>query len=188
MQDERGGDLIDDAAVILPGMTRFIENLVRFLRGEALVPEVDRQAGQCAQLCGKSLRFSGAGALFAGEMQRIPHHDPGDAVAAGQPAKGAKVLAWIAFTFQGQHRLRGEAQLVGDGHADAFRSHIEGEVARQLIGVRHSVTQLQLKARCWNALPSYNIPKVANPEAPLARLNLLRIPLSSGWHAQREKK
>jgi hypothetical protein len=38
LQDEGGGDLVDDAAVLLAGLPGFVEDLVGFAGGEALVP------------------------------------------------------------------------------------------------------------------------------------------------------
>jgi hypothetical protein len=48
LEDQGGGYLIDDAAVLLAGVAGFIEDLVGFAGGEALVPEVDGEAGELA--------------------------------------------------------------------------------------------------------------------------------------------
>ena len=65
MQDESGGYLVDYAAMLLAGMAGFVENLVGLASGQPLVPEVDRQAGQCAQFGGKGLGFGGLWADIA---------------------------------------------------------------------------------------------------------------------------
>ena len=65
LQNERGGDLVDHAAVLLAGVAGFIQNLVGFAGGQTLVPQVDGQAGQFAELGGKGLGFGGLRAGFA---------------------------------------------------------------------------------------------------------------------------
>lgn len=53
LENEGGGYLIDEAAVLLAGMAGFIEDLMGFSGGEALIPEVDGKAGEFAKLGGK---------------------------------------------------------------------------------------------------------------------------------------
>ena len=145
LQDQYCGHLIDYAAMLLARMASFVEDLMRFFGCEALVPQVDRQTGQFAEFGGERLRFCGPRALFAREVQRITDDDTGNAVTPREARQGAQVIPWIAFTLEGQHGLRGEAQLVGDGHADAFRSDVEGEIAQWSIGIRHSSPKSSLK-------------------------------------------
>lgn len=64
LEDEGGGDLVDDAAVILAAVAGFIEDLVGLLGGEALVPEVDGETGEVGQLLGEGLGADGLGAVF----------------------------------------------------------------------------------------------------------------------------
>jgi hypothetical protein len=133
LQDEGSGDLVDDAAVLLTLVASLVEDLVGFAGGEALVPPVDGQTGERAELCGKGLRFGGLGAELAGEVNGVAHHDAGDAEAAGQTGQRTKVLSgnagrW-ATPLQGQHRLGGKAQLVGDSDADAAVADVETEIA-----------------------------------------------------------
>ncbi len=139
LQDQYCGDLIDYAPVLLAHVASFVEDPVRFLGCEALVPQVDRQTGQLGELGGEGLRSRGPRALLAREVQRITDDDTGNAVTPREARQGAQVFAGIAFALEGQHGLRSQAQLVGDGHADAFRSDVEGEIARWSIGIRHSV-------------------------------------------------
>ena len=62
--------------VILPRMARFIEKLVRLVRGQALVPEMDRQPAQLAQFRRERLHLFRLRADFAVELQWISNHDP----------------------------------------------------------------------------------------------------------------
>ena len=49
LQDQCGGDLVDDLLVILAGTTSFVENLVRLATGEALVPQMDGEPCEFAE-------------------------------------------------------------------------------------------------------------------------------------------
>ena len=60
LEDEDGGYLVDDALVILASVSSFVEELMSFPGGETLVPQVNGQAGEVAQLGGKLLRLRGA--------------------------------------------------------------------------------------------------------------------------------
>jgi hypothetical protein len=62
LKDEYGGDLVDEAAVLLAGVTGFREDVVGFERGEALVVEVNRDVGGVAELLGEGLGLGGLGA------------------------------------------------------------------------------------------------------------------------------
>lgn len=133
MQDEGGGDLVDDAAVFLAGVAGFVKNLVGFARGEALVPQVDGQAGERAELGGECLRFGGLGADLAGEMNRVANHDADDIEAAAEAGDRTEVVSgnagrW-ATPLEGEDRLSGKAQLVGNSDPDAAIADVETEIA-----------------------------------------------------------
>lgn len=127
LEDESGGYLIDDGTMLPAGVAGFVENLVRFAGREALVPQVDGQAGQFGEAGGKRL---GLGRLKTGvtcQMKRIADHNCGDIEATGKPGQRAQILARIAAPLQGEHGLGGEPQFVGDGDADAAVADIETE-------------------------------------------------------------
>jgi len=65
LEDESGGDLIDDGRMLLAGMASLIENSVGFFRGQTFIPEMDGQASQLAKLSGEGLDFRGPSALIA---------------------------------------------------------------------------------------------------------------------------
>jgi len=129
LQDERGGYLVDYAAMLLAGVTCFVENLMSLMGGQPLVPQMDWQAGQSAQFGGKGLNLGGLGAYVAGKMHGIAYHDSRDAKAAAEARQRAQVIALIVFALQRQNRLRGQAQFVGDSYADAAVADIEAEIA-----------------------------------------------------------
>jgi hypothetical protein len=115
--------------MVLAGMAGLVENLMGFAGGEALVPEVDGEAGESAKLSRKCLGLFGLGAEFAGEVDGIAHHDADDVEAARQAGDGAEVFSMIVTAFEGEDWLGGEAELVGDSNADAAVADVEGEIA-----------------------------------------------------------
>lgn len=129
LEDERGGYLIDDAAVVLAGAAGLVKNLVRFVGGEALVAQVDGQPGQLRKLGGKGVGFGGLRALGPVETKRIADDNGADGEAAGEPGQGAQIFAAAAAALEREHRLRGEPQLVRDGDADAAGADVEAEEA-----------------------------------------------------------
>src|SRR5208337_5667113 len=130
LQDERGGYLVDYAAMLLAGVARFVEDLMRFAGSQPLVPQVNGEASQHAQFGGKGLGFDGLGAGAAGQMHWVAYHDAHDAKAAAESRQRAQVVAAVALALQRQNRLRGQAQLVRDSHADAAVADVEAEIAR----------------------------------------------------------
>jgi hypothetical protein len=134
LEDEGGGDLVDEGFVLLTGMSGLVEDLVGFAGGEALVPEMDGQAGERAEFGGKGLGFGGAWALVAGEeVQGVADDDADDGEPAGETRDGTEVFARVAAGFEGQDGLGGEAEFVRDGDADAFGTDVEGEIARRRV-------------------------------------------------------
>ena len=134
--------------MLLPWPAGFVQDLVRFMRGKPLIPQVNGQAGQLAQLGRKGLRLLGLRAQLAGKVQRIAHHDPRHAEFARQPSQPAQVLAPVMVTLDRHHRLRGQAQLVTHGHADAAVADVEAKIAWTEKGLRvqNFTPNLDLKA------------------------------------------
>jgi len=138
-QNQRRGDLVDQLDVLLPGVARLIENLVRLLAGQSLVPQMDGQPGHFAQLGGERLSLGGLRAQLSGEVQGIPHHDSDHRETPRQARQAAQILARIAVALQGQDRLHGDAQLVADGNADALVAYVERQVAGMGSGFQFAV-------------------------------------------------
>jgi hypothetical protein len=129
LENECGGHLVHDFAVLLTGVTGLVEDLVSLPGGEALVPHMDGQTGEGAEFGGKGLGFERAGTEVAGEMEGIADHDSHHAEAACEAGQGAEVLAGVVAPLQGENGLRGEPELVRDGHADAFGPNVETKIA-----------------------------------------------------------
>jgi hypothetical protein len=130
LQNQRGGNLVDYAAMLLAGVAGFVENLVGLASGQPLVPQVNGQAGQSAQFGGKGLGFGGLGTHVAGKMHGIAHYYAHDGEAAAEARQRAQVVALVVVALQRQNGLRGQAQLVRDSYANAALADIEAEIAR----------------------------------------------------------
>lgn len=128
LEDEGGGDLIDDAGVLPAGMAGLVEDLVGFVGGEALILKVEGQAGELGELEGEGAGFFGLGTGLAGEQQGKADDEAGDFESAGEAGEGAQVLAAAAAALEGEHGLGGEAELVRDGDADAAAADVEGQI------------------------------------------------------------
>ena len=130
LQYQYGSDLVHDLAMSGKGAAGGVKVPVGFRRCQALVPEVHGQGKSGAEPFREGVGFGGLGTQVAGHVQGIAEDDPGAAVFAEQAAKGFQVGFRVSAK-QGQNRLRGEAQFIGDGDTDAAVSEIESEEARR---------------------------------------------------------
>lgn len=130
LEDERGGYLVDYPLVLLACVAGLVQNLVSLVGGQALVPQMDWQAGEFAELEGKSMGFFSLPALFAGQAEGIADYDRRNIEFPGEAGNRAKVFARAAFPFEGKDRLGSEAQFIGHGDTNSPVSHIQTEEAR----------------------------------------------------------
>ncbi len=129
MQDEDGGDLVDDIFSVARAAADGVEMAVGLGGTEALIPQVNGQLKFGAQAVGEFFRREGARASVAGEMNRPSNDNRRAGVASQQAAQRAQIVARIGVD-DGEQRLCGQAELIGDGNADAARAVIEAENAR----------------------------------------------------------
>jgi len=129
LENEGGCHLVDDPAVLLPGAPGLVKELVSRLRSQPLVPKMNGAARELPQFLGKRADFLALSAHFTRKRERVADDDPIHPIAAGQPVQGTKVLAGIPSPGQRQHWLRGEAQFVRNGHADALGSDVKGKIS-----------------------------------------------------------
>ncbi len=140
MEEEGGGDLVDDGGAVEAGGVAgcagveagVAEEGVGVVGGEALVEEVEGQVGE--GLAGGFLKglgeghgFGGLGAGGAVGVEGVADEDGFDFVLADEAGDGFEVGAEIGFgagAVEGEERLRGETEGVGDGDADAAVSDI----------------------------------------------------------------
>jgi hypothetical protein len=148
LQNEGGGELVDDASaymaaeVAISGMVAHgFECSMGFGGGEALVPEVDGEAGvvhicrvfalggwlgdERFELVHKTMDSLGLAAAVSGEVERIADHDAGATMAACEAEDGALVPAGLR-AFDGEQRLR-DAKRVGERDTDTARADIEAQ-------------------------------------------------------------
>ena len=108
LQDQRCRYLVDELAVRLPSVAGLVENLVGLMAGEALIPEMDGQAGELAELLGKGLTLQSLRADLSGKLEWVADDDTRDAEAPTQPGKRTQVFAAVRASVKGEHRLCGK--------------------------------------------------------------------------------
>lgn len=128
MEDEDGGEAVDDFAAALDAGVCGAEDALGFGGGEALVPEVDGEAEVLAQLLGEGGGFFGLATGVAGHVQRVAEDDLFDFELADDVVEGVEVVA-AALAADGFEPLRGDAEGVGDGEADGAGAGVEAEDA-----------------------------------------------------------
>ena len=116
--------------MLLPRMTRLIENLVRLTRSKPLVQKMDWQATQLPQLRCKSLRLESLWADLARQVHRIPHHNPHHPKPPRNPRQGSQIIARIALSLQSHHRLSRQPEFIRHSHPDAPIADVQSEIAR----------------------------------------------------------
>ncbi len=125
LEDEDGGDLVDDVLAADGGVAGVVEVAVGLGGGEALVPEVDGEGELGAEVFGECLGLGGLGALVAGHVEGVADDGLGDVVLAEEAGDGLEVGA-SAGAVEGEDGLGGEAEGVGEGDADAAVADVEG--------------------------------------------------------------
>lgn len=120
--------------MLLPLASGLIQNPVRLVRGQPLIPQVDRQSSQLAQLGGKGLRPRRLRARLAGKMHWIPHYNSHHAKSPAKPRQRPQILARVTPSLKRHHRLSRQPQLVRHSHPDAAIADIETEIARMARG------------------------------------------------------
>jgi len=105
------------------------EEGVGVVGGEALVEEMVGEGGVCfAEGVGEGEGFEGLGARGTVRVEGIADEEGIDVVLADEAGDGFEVGAEIG-TVEGEERLGGEAEGVGDGEADALVADVEREDA-----------------------------------------------------------
>ena len=95
--------------------------------GEALVEQVVGEGGVGGEEgLGEEFGFGGLGAGGAVGVEGKADDEGGDLVAADEAADGFEVCREPGAV-EGEERLRGEAETVGDGQTDAAVPYVEGE-------------------------------------------------------------
>jgi len=147
LQDDDRGNLIHHFAMFRSRPTRLIQNAMRFAGGQPLIPQVHRQFGFVGQQFGEGLGFLGLAALFPRKMQRVANDNLLAVVSAGESGQRPEILARL-LADQGQSRLRGQAETVGNGDADATVSDIQSEETRYGGLLHTSILRNKATAKC----------------------------------------
>jgi len=128
-------------------MAGLVEDLVCLASGQALVPKVNGQTREFAQLSGKCLGFGCARARFAGEMDRVADHDSDHSKPAAETRQRTYVLSPTAPPVECENWLCCKAQLVRDGHADAAAADVKAEIAWRPARFHYAAPHIQLTAQ-----------------------------------------
>ena len=111
------------------GVASGVEAGVGFLGGVTLVEEMVREVGVgCAEFGGEGLSFGRLGAGGAVGVEWVADEEDFDAVLAYEAGDGFEVGAEVGAV-DGEERLRGEAEGIGEGEADAAVADVESEDA-----------------------------------------------------------
>jgi hypothetical protein len=124
LQNEDGCNLIDDALATDGCVASVVEMAMGLGGGEPLVPEVDCDSELSANLFCKSLGLSGLRALISRHIKRVANYRLGDGVLAEDAGDGLHVGSAVGAV-QGEERLRGEAEGIGESDADAAVAYVE---------------------------------------------------------------
>ena len=85
----------------LPFPPRLVQDPVRLVCGQPLIPQMDGKPGKLSQFPGKRLGLHRSRTAVAGEVQRVADHDACHCKTTRQARQRAKVVAGIAFAFEG---------------------------------------------------------------------------------------
>lgn len=129
LQDENGGDLVDDVFSVARATADGVEMAVSLGGTEAFIPQVNGELKFGAQCVGEFLRREGARAAVAGEMNRPANDNFRAGVAPQQTPQRTQVVARIGVD-DGEERLGGQAELVRNGDTNPARSMVEPENTR----------------------------------------------------------
>jgi hypothetical protein len=137
LEDQGCGDLVNDATVRLPVAARFVQHLVRFVRRQALIPQMNGKLCELAQLRCECLDLCGLRTDFSGKFQWIANDDPRHRETAAKTSQRFEIFPRTATALQGEDWLRCQPKFVRNRNANALRTDIKGEKARRLNRIRH---------------------------------------------------
>lgn len=128
LQNEDGGDLVDDGFAGVGRAACGIQMAMRLGGAEAFIPEKHGEFQLRFDLRGKLFCGKGARADIAGHVQGQANDNGGAAVAPDDAGKRTHVIAAIGAV-DSEQRLGGVAKLIGQSNADAAIPMIEAQDA-----------------------------------------------------------
>ncbi len=93
---------------------------------KAFIPELDWKVGLRAEQLHEGLRFFRGRTQRTGEIERIADEDGAAAFFAEEPEQRLGITAIVAHASVSEQRLRGVAEGVRDGDADAGVANVQG--------------------------------------------------------------
>ena len=134
MQDKDGGHAVYTGGALFDAQVGFAHEAIGLDGGEALIPHVDGELEPGAEFFGEGRNFLGLSGVGAGEAEGESDDDFEDVVAADYFRQLLEVGALVA-ALECVDALGGDAERVGDGHANAAIADIESEEAARLPGI-----------------------------------------------------
>lgn len=126
LQDKRRGHAIDRLPPFGKRGIHVVECAVRLCGGEALVPQVDGKSEALPQFVRELLHPLRLRPFPAAHVQRIADNDLAHLARADHLLEGGEI-ALLILSPDGVETLRGDAQGIGDGHADGSGTYVQGE-------------------------------------------------------------
>ena len=130
LQNEHGGDLVDDVFSIAQTASDGVEMTMGFGGAHALIPQMHRQIELRAQTVGKYFRRERPRTAIAGQMNRPSNDNFRTCVAPQQAAQGAQIIARIRMQ-DGEQGLCRQTKLIRNGHANATLTMVNPKNSRQ---------------------------------------------------------
>lgn len=124
LEDEDGGNLIDQRLVLLAVVAGLVEDLMSLGAGQPFIPQMDGELGKLTELGGKGLILESSGADFAAHVQGIAHHDGYNFMAAAKAGNRTQILA-RTLAVEGHQGLSGPSKGIGKGNAYALGANVE---------------------------------------------------------------
>jgi hypothetical protein len=124
LQDERGGDLVDDISTLFPGNVGFDQSPFGGNGRQTLVMVNDGKVRNASQRFSERSSRCGSRTLRAVHVQGQTHDPPIDRALFCETYECFKV-GFEVLSSKDRYRLSGEAQLVGNGETNRFGSHIK---------------------------------------------------------------
>jgi hypothetical protein len=122
--------------VVLPGVARLVEQLMRLMCRKPLIPKMDGQAAEFAKLGRERLNLLGLAARLTIELYGIANDDSCHRISPAQTRNRSQIFARVPSPFQGQNGLSGKPELIGNSDSNTLRSYVERQISWNLL-VRH---------------------------------------------------
>ncbi len=127
-QENGCGDVVERGSFSSRRGIHFCHGLGRLPAGQPLVYEFHFDAQIFLQSCGEERRFIRHGACFTAHVQRMAHEDTRNTMLPANFAQAPQIVTAIGAC-EGDERLRGDAEFVGEREADSLSAIVHRQNA-----------------------------------------------------------